>query len=207
MINPGTSRIASPAKRTTHIAAAAAALGIVYGDLGTSPLYTYQAIVAAVGGHPSPADALGLLSLVVWALIVTISLKYCVFVMRADNHGEGGILALMALVTSRVPGGHATTLLVVMGLSGAALIYGDGIITPAISVLSALEGVNLVTDATKPYVLPASIAILACFVPPPTSGHRQYRPRLRTDHDALVRHHRRTWPGRGGKATRGRDRS
>ena len=161
MINSRARRIASPVKRTTSIAAATAALGIVYGDLGTSPLYTYQAIVAAAGGHPSPADALGLLSLVVWALIVTISLKYCVFVMRADNHGEGGILALMALVTSRaVHAGRAATLLVVMALFGAALIYGDGIITPAISVLSALEGVNIVTDVMKPYVLPASLAIL-----------------------------------------------
>ncbi len=138
-----------------------AALGIVYGDLGTSPLYTYQAIVGAVGGHPSAADALGLLSLVVWTLIVTISVKYCVFVMRADNHGEGGILALMALVTSRLSrSGRVTGLLVIMGLFGAALIYGDGVITPAISVLSALEGVNVVTDALKPYVLPASLAIL-----------------------------------------------
>src|ERR1700727_3703509 len=115
----------SPADRPITVAGALAALGIVYGDLGTSPLYTYQTIVGTVGGHPSASDALGLLSLVIWALIVTVSIKYCVFVMRADNHGEGGILALMALVTSRVPGGHATTLLVVMGLSGAALIYGD----------------------------------------------------------------------------------
>ena len=161
MIESRANRIASPVKRATSIAAAAAAVGIVYGDLGTSPLYTYQAIVAAVGGHPSLADALGLLSLVVWALIVTISLKYCVFVMRSDNHGKGGILALMALVTSRaVHGCHAATLLVVMGLFGAALIYGDGIITPAISVLSALEGVNIATDAMKPYVLPASVAVL-----------------------------------------------
>lgn len=82
----------SSANRPTTIAAALTALGIVYGDLGTSPLYTYQTIVGAIGGHPSSADALGLLSLVVWALIVTISIKYCVFVMRADNHGEGGIL-------------------------------------------------------------------------------------------------------------------
>ena len=152
---------ASPAQRTSSITAALAALGIVYGDLGTSPLYTYQAIVGSVGGHPSRADALGLLSLVVWALIIIISAKYCVFVMRADNHGEGGILALMTLVAGRVSrGGRVTGLLVVMGLFGAALIYGDGIITPAISVLSALEGVNIATDALKPYVLPASLAIL-----------------------------------------------
>ncbi len=80
---------------------ALAALGIVYGDLGTSPLYTFQTIVGTVGGHPSAADALGLLSLVLWALIITVSIKYCVFVMRADNRGEGGILALMSLVTRR----------------------------------------------------------------------------------------------------------
>ena len=145
------------AHRTSGNKAALAALGIVYGDLGTSPLYTYQAIVGAAGGHPSAADALGLLSLVVWTLIVTISVKYCVFVMRADNHGEGGTLALMALVSSRM---NRSGLLIIMGLFGAALIYGDGIITPAISVLSALEGVNVVTDALKPYVLPASLAIL-----------------------------------------------
>ncbi len=136
------------------------ALGIVFGDLGTSPLYTYQTIAAAVGGHPSASDALGLLSLVVWALIVTISVKYCVVVMRADNHGEGGILALMSLVTSRTKPGRGGALLVAMGLFGAALIYGDGVITPAISVLSALEGLNVVTAGFKPYVLPAAMAIL-----------------------------------------------
>ena len=151
----------SSANRPTTIAAALTALGIVYGDLGTSPLYTYQTIVGAIGGHPSSADALGLLSLVVWALIVTISIKYCVFVMRADNHGEGGILALMALVTGRLSrGSGGTSLLVACGLFGAALIYGDGIITPAISVLSALEGVNVATDLLKPYVLPTSLVIL-----------------------------------------------
>jgi KUP system potassium uptake protein len=152
---------ASPANQATTAAAAITALGVVYGDLGTSPLYTYQTIVAAVGGHPTVTDALGLLSLVIWALIVTISIKYCVFVMRADNHGEGGILALMALVTGRTNhGGRGTAVLVTGGLFGAALIYGDGIITPAISVLSALEGINVATDSLKPYVLPASLAIL-----------------------------------------------
>ena len=131
-------------KRRSAIVTALTALGIVFGDLGTSSLYTYQAIVSSVGGHPSSADALGLLSLVVWALVITVSLKYCVFVMRADNHGEGGILALMSLVTSRLS--HASRpvgILVAMGLFGAALIYGDGTITPAISVLSALEGITV----------------------------------------------------------------
>ncbi len=149
---------ASSADRPVSAAGALAALGIVYGDLGTSPLYTYQAIVGTVGGHPSAEDALGLLSLVVWALIITVSVKYCVFVMRADNHGEGGILALMALVTGKA--GRTGGALVVAGLFGAALIYGDGIITPAISVLSALEGINVVTDVFKPYVVPAALVVL-----------------------------------------------
>jgi KUP system potassium uptake protein len=162
-IHGGTAEI-SPTDRPATVVGALAALGIVYGDLGTSPLYTYQAIVGTVGGHPSAEDALGLLSLVVWSLIVTVSIKYCVFVMRADNHGEGGILALMALVTSKVGGtanaGRAGAALIAAGLFGAALLYGDGIITPAISVLSALEGINVVTDIFKPYVLPAALVVL-----------------------------------------------
>jgi KUP system potassium uptake protein len=149
---------ASPADRPWTAAGALAALGIVYGDLGTSPLYTYQTIVGSVGGKPSAEDALGLLSLVVWSLIITVSIKYCVFVMRADNHGEGGILALMALVTGR--SGRSAGALVMAGLFGAALIYGDGIITPAISVLSALEGINVITDVFKPYVVPAALVVL-----------------------------------------------
>ena len=154
----GTPAEVSPADRPVTAAGALAALGIVYGDLGTSPLYTYQTIADAVGGHPSAEEALGLLSLVVWSLIITVSIKYAGFVMRADNHGEGGILALMALVTRHA--GRAAGALIVAGLFGAALIYGDGIITPAISVLSALEGVNVVTDVFKPYVLPATLVVL-----------------------------------------------
>ena len=136
-----------------------AALGIVFGDLGTSPLYTLQTVVQAMGGRFTPADALGILSLLVWTLIVTISVKYCLFVMRADNRGEGGILALMSLVGANgfEPG---LKVLTGMGLLGAALIYGDGVITPAISVLSALEGVNVATGAFKPYVMPAAVLIL-----------------------------------------------
>jgi KUP system potassium uptake protein len=149
---------ASPADRPVTAAGALAALGVVYGDLGTSPLYTYQAIVGTMGGHMSAEDALGLLSLVVWALIITVSIKYCAFVMRADNHGEGGILALMALVTGNA--GRLAGALTVAGLFGAALIYGDGILTPAISVLSALEGINVVTDTLKPYVVPAALLVL-----------------------------------------------
>jgi KUP system potassium uptake protein len=135
------------------------ALGIVYGDLGTSPLYTLQTVVQAIGGHFTPASALGVLSLIIWTLIITVSIKYCVFVMRADNHGEGGILALMSLVGANSFRGRAR-ILTWMGLLGAALIYGDGVITPAISVLSALEGVNVVTSVFKPYVMPLAVGVL-----------------------------------------------
>jgi KUP system potassium uptake protein len=136
-----------------------AALGVVFGDLGTSPLYTLQTIVGAMGGKFSPDDALGVLSLLIWTLIITVSIKYCLFVMRADNHGEGGILALMSLI-----GANGFTrgfrMLTAMGLIGAALIYGDGVITPSISVLSALEGVNVATESLKPYVMPMAVVIL-----------------------------------------------
>ena len=135
------------------------ALGVVFGDLGTSPLYTLQTVVQATGGRFTPHSALGILSLIVWTLIITISIKYCLFVMRADNRGEGGILALMSLIGANgfTPG---LKVLTAMGLLGAALIYGDGVITPAISVLSALEGVNVVTSTFKPFVMPAAVVIL-----------------------------------------------
>src|ERR1700722_14541288 len=156
----------SPALDSTHAVprgrwAMFGALGVVFGDLGTSPLYTLQTVVQATGGHFTPQSALGVLSLIVWTLIITISIKYCVFVMRADNHGEGGILALMSLIGANGfrPGFR---LLTGMGLLGAALIYGDGVITPAISVLSALEGVNVVTESFKPFVMPLAVVILLC---------------------------------------------
>jgi len=134
-------------------------LGIVFGDLGTSPLYTMQTVVHAAGDRITPDAALGILSLIIWTLIVTISIKYCLFVMRADNQGEGGIFALMSLVGAN-GFANGAKVLTVMGLLGAALIYGDGVITPAISVLSALEGVNVVTDSLRPFVMPFAVAIL-----------------------------------------------
>ncbi|USO00140.1 MAG: potassium transporter Kup [Phycisphaeraceae bacterium] len=139
------------------------ALGVVYGDIGTSPLYALRECFH--GEHAvavTPPHVYGVLSLIVWALIIIISVKYLVFVLRADNNGEGGILALMALmeprrVTRAKPFRWA---LVLMGLFGAALLYGDGMITPAISVLSAVEGLKVATDAFDPYVIPITIAIL-----------------------------------------------
>ena len=136
-----------------------AALGIVYGDLGTSPLYTLQTVTGALGGHFTRASALGVLSLIFWTLIITVSVKYCLFVMRADNHGTGGIMALMSLVGANSLK-RGARILTAMGLLGAALIYGDGAITPAISVLSAIEGVNVVSDVLKPFVMPIAATIL-----------------------------------------------
>ena len=139
--------------------AAMAALGIVFGDLGTSPLYTMQTVVGTLGPVSPAEGALGSLSLIFWTLLITISVKYCLLVMRADNQGEGGILALMSLVGANGwrRGAYITA---TMGLLGAALIYGDGVITPSISVLSALEGVNVATTALKPVILPLAVVIL-----------------------------------------------
>lgn len=138
------------------------ALGIVFGDIGTSPLY---ALHESVEGHyalaPTPDNVIGVLSLVVWALILVVTLKYLVFIMRADNHGEGGILSLLALV----PRGSATSPVRIPWLArlvifGAALLYGDGIITPAISVLSAIEGLEIVTSGFDALVVPLTVLIL-----------------------------------------------
>ena len=137
-----------------------AALGVVYGDIGTSPLYALRECFA--GTHPIPvteANVLGVLSLILWSLIITVSVKYLLFVMRADNGGEGGILALVALVRSKA-GERPHWLLIAIGLFGAALLYGDGMITPAISVLSAVEGLAVATDVFEPFVVPITVVIL-----------------------------------------------
>ncbi|HYH81201.1 MAG TPA: KUP/HAK/KT family potassium transporter, partial [Longimicrobium sp.] len=143
------------------------ALGVVYGDIGTSPLYAVrESFHHAHGIHATPANVLGVLSLIVWALVLVISVKYAVFVLRADNRGEGGILALTSLVTpvgaTRRGGRWA---LIMLGLFGTALLYGDGMITPVISVLSAVEGLEVATPFFKPYIVPITIGILiAIFV-------------------------------------------
>ena len=139
-----------------------AALGVVYGDIGTSPLYAMrESLHGAHGVPPTPATVLGLLSLFVWALIIVVSIKYLVFVMRADNCGEGGIIALTALVTpTSATARRRRRVLVLVGLFGASLLYGDSMITPAISVLSAVEGLEMATPIFRPYVVPFTIAIL-----------------------------------------------
>lgn len=133
-----------------------AALGIVFGDIGTSPLYTFQTILNMSSATVGHASIMGSLSLVLWTLVVITTIKYVSFAMRVDNDGEGGILALMALLGLRK---HRPAI-VVAGLFGAALIYGDGAVTPAISVLSALEGLQMVEPAIEPYIMPIAIVIL-----------------------------------------------
>lgn len=140
---------------------ALAAMGVVFGDIGTSPLYTMKEVFNGPHAVPvTPDNVLGILSLVFWALTIVVSLKYVVYIMRADNRGEGGIMALtsLALRTSKSP--RLGSAMAGLGLFGAALFYGDGVITPAISVLSAVEGLEVVTPAFKPYVLPISLLVL-----------------------------------------------
>ena|SRR5688572_2167283 len=128
------------------------ALGVVYGDIGTSPLYAVRETFAPGHGIPLSADnILGGLSTIFWALMIVVSLKYVVLIMRADNRGEGGIMALIALASSAVaPGSRWRLPLVLIGCVGASLFYGDAVLTPAISVLSAVEGLEIGTDAFKP---------------------------------------------------------
>jgi KUP system potassium uptake protein len=142
---------------------AVTALGIVYGDLGTSPLYALQNALAATGHDvPTHGDVLGVVSLIFWAILVVVALKYVTVVMRADNEGEGGILALLSLVVPAKQIGHGGMfpVLLILGIVGAAFIYGDGIITPAISVLSAMEGLHVAAPQLDAWVLPLTLAIL-----------------------------------------------
>ncbi|WP_394822664.1 potassium transporter Kup [Pendulispora albinea] len=153
-----------PEKTVSVRALTLAALGVVFGDIGTSPLYTLRECVHAAerGGPPTQEGILGLLSLMFWSLTMVVAVKYLGFIMRADNHGEGGILALLALVPEklRAPSGHRLGWVAVLVLVGAALLYGDGIITPSISVLSAVEGLELAAHSLKPAVVPITCAIL-----------------------------------------------
>ncbi len=146
------------AQQSPHgIILAGGALGVVFGDIGTSPLYTLKAVLSLSGNNPTPAVILGLLSLIIWTLILVTSVKYAAFAMRIDNKGEGGIMALMSLLVRK---GKGNKWIIFAALFGAALIYGDGVITPAISVFSALEGLNIVIPEARPYILPATVIIL-----------------------------------------------
>src|SRR5438876_7134914 len=153
----GTSLLALPT------AATLGALGIVYGDIGTSPLYAFRAAIkaASVDGSPTPEAVLGAVSLIAWSLFLVVSLKYAILILRANNRGEGGIMALLALLRARRarPGAWRNSVLM-LGLVGAALLYGDGAITPAISVLSAVEGLKVDAPQLAPLIVPITIAVL-----------------------------------------------
>ena len=154
MTDPGSGK---PAPGGGAAALGLSALGIVFGDIGTSPLYTLKTVSALAGGAPNAQATLGLLSLVVWTLVVVTTVKYVIVAMSIDNDGEGGVLALLSLIA--VKRGHRPVIIAI-GLFGAALIYGDGAITPAISVLAALEGLDAATPAFAPYVVPLAVTIL-----------------------------------------------
>lgn len=136
------------------------ALGIVYGDIGTSPIYTLRESFRSAGTLDSLA-VLGVLSLVIWTVLIVVTFKYVLLVMRADNDGEGGIVALLSLALGQIGIGRSHTTLLMIGVFGASLFYGDGMITPAISVLSAIEGLQVATPVFQPYVVPITLAILA----------------------------------------------
>ena len=136
-----------------------AALGVVFGDIGTSPLYAIrECFHGEYGIAVGPANVLGVLSLMFWALVMIVTVKYLIFVFRADNQGEGGVMALTALIKSAAAKAKKSRLtLVSIGLFAACLLYGDGMITPAISVLSAVEGIRIITPLFEPYVVPLTI--------------------------------------------------
>jgi KUP system potassium uptake protein len=144
------------------LALTVAAIGVVFGDIGTSPLYTMkEAFGGRYGMPPTHDNVLGVLSLILWSLIIVVTLKYVVFMMRADNRGEGGMMALLSLLLRATKRGSRTRwFLMSTGLFGAALFYGDGMITPAISVLSAVEGLNVAAPALQPFVIPVTIVIV-----------------------------------------------
>ena len=147
------------ARKQTAVAALTA-LGIVYGDIGTSTLYGLKQAVEA-GGTPTPDTVMGIVSVILWSILLIVALKYAILILRADNHGEGGIMALLALLDARhAPPGSWRASLLIVGLIGAALLYGDGVITPAISVLSAVEGLKIDAPGLAPMVVPITIAIL-----------------------------------------------
>ncbi|MGL4575651.1 MAG: potassium transporter Kup [Burkholderiaceae bacterium] len=152
----------SQQKKSPTLALMIAAIGVVYGDIGTSPLYALKEVFSASHGVPlTPQNVIGVVSMMLWIITIVVSLKYITLILRADNNGEGGIMAMMALAGAAV-GRHSTKYpaIVVIGLTGAALFYGDGVITPAISVLSAVEGLEVATPVFKPYVIPLVVVVI-----------------------------------------------
>src|ERR1700688_4074356 len=170
-MNKGVKKTTAPAvARLAHTGQAGApsflalslgSVGVVYGDIGTSPLYAFRESVLAAVGPNAPASepvVLGILSLIIWALLLMVTVKYVLILLRADNHGEGGTLALMALASRAL--GRSSGIVILLGIISGALFYGDAIITPALSVLSAIEGLKVVTPAFDAVVVPITVVIL-----------------------------------------------
>ena len=164
-------------------------IGVVYGDIGTSPLYALRESVLAAVGPDTPASepvVLGILSLIIWALLLVVTAKYVLILLRADNNGEGGTLALMALASRALGGSRGGGIVILLGIISGALFYGDAIITPALSVLSAIEGLKVATPAFDDFVVPITVLILIVSVFGAVARHRQGRGVLRSDHAGLV---------------------
>jgi hypothetical protein len=160
------------------------ALGVVFGDIGTSPIYAFRESLRAAGGAAAQATVLGILSLVFWAIVLVVALKYVMFVMRADNQGEGGTMALISLALPAA--GRLRNVLLTIGLGGASLFFGDAMITPAISVLSAIEGVQIATPALKPYVVPVAAGVLIAVFAIQSRGSGRVGRLFRAGHRGVV---------------------
>ena len=145
-------------RKKSLMATTLGSIGVVYGDIGTSPLYAMKESLLHVGHAPSQAEILGIVSLLVWSLIFVVTVKYIVLILRADNEGEGGALSLMALAQKALV--RPSRIVMALGMVGAALFYGDAILTPAVSVLSAVEGLKVTVPALDPFIVPISIAII-----------------------------------------------
>src|SRR5277367_6929518 len=155
----GTARdMASAHRGGNFLVLALGSVGVVFGDIGTSPLYALQTAMGQFKSGLAPHEVIGIVSLIIWALLIVVTAKYVLFLMMADNKGEGGILSLMAL--ARIAVGQRTMIVFLLGVAGSSLFSGDAMITPAISVLSALEGLKQVDAELAPYILPATIVIL-----------------------------------------------
>ena len=170
------------------------ALGVVFGDIGTSPLYAFREAFEHQDLAVTETNALGVASIAFWALVIIISIKYLALVMRADNHGEGGILALTALVIAAVAPARRSPALVLLGVFGTALLYGDGLITPAISVLSAVEGFEVASSAFDDFVIPIAVRHPGRAVPRAEARHGRRRQGVRAGDGAVVRRARRPRP-------------
>ena len=181
---------------TAQGALAVGALGVVFGDIGTSPLYTIQTVFNPGDPHPvrvSAQNVFGIVSLIFWSVTIIVTVTYVLLVMRADNDGEGGIMALITLIRRRgVPGGRRTkVVLAALGVFGASLFFGDSMITPAISVLSAVEGVKVAAPSLASLVVPITAAIIVVLFLVQRLGTGAVGPPVRAGHGRLVRRDRR----------------